>query len=66
MKSLPRIRLLEMKIRAGQIFLLLAFVAILLGVGGCTTNEPENASVRPWNSPQGWENGSPIQQQQHE
>jgi hypothetical protein len=55
-----------MKIRVGQFFLLLAFSAILMGVVGCATNEPENASVRPWNSPQGWENGMPIQQQQHE
>jgi hypothetical protein len=55
-----------MKIRAGQIFLLLVFGLILLGFSGCSTDEPENASVRPWNSPQGWENGMPIQQQQHE
>jgi neutral trehalase len=55
-----------MKIRAGQLLLLLAVGAILLGVGGCSTNEPENASVRPWDSPQGWENGMPIQNQQHE
>jgi neutral trehalase len=55
-----------MKIRGGQLILLLVFVAILLGVGGCSTNEPENASVRPWDSPQGWENAMPIQQQQHQ
>jgi len=55
-----------MKIRAGQLFLLLAFGAILLGISGCTTNEPENASVRPWNTPQGWEGGMPLMNQQHE
>jgi hypothetical protein len=55
-----------MKIRVGQMFLLLVFVAVLLGISGCSTDEPENASVRPWNSPQGWENGSPIMNQQHQ
>jgi len=37
--------------------LLLAFGAILVVVTGCATDDPENASVRPWNTPQGWENG---------
>jgi len=27
---------------------------------GCATTEPENESVRPWNSPIGWENGLPA------
>jgi hypothetical protein len=35
--------------------LLLALIA--LGVNGCTTTEPENASARPWNSPAGWQTG---------
>jgi len=37
--------------------LLLVLGAMLAAVGGCATDEPENASVRPWDSPQGWENG---------
>jgi type IV pilus biogenesis protein CpaD/CtpE len=37
---------------------------ILAGLSGCATNDPENASVRPWNAPQGWENGLPIEMQQ--
>ncbi|HLH52923.1 MAG TPA: hypothetical protein VKY92_04835 [Verrucomicrobiae bacterium] len=37
----------------------------LLGLGvfgfcGCaSTQDSENASVRPWNAPMGWENGLP-------
>jgi hypothetical protein len=55
-----------MKVRVGQLFLLLIFGAILLGVSGCTTNEPTNEAVRPWDTPQSWEGGMPIMQQQHE
>ena len=65
-KSRPRIRLPEMKLRAGKILFLLALVAILTSVSGCQTDDPSNASVRPWNTPQGWEGGLPIQNQQHE
>jgi len=57
MRSRPRIRLLEMKWRAVNWVLLLALGAILVAVSGCATDEPENASVRPWDTPQGWENG---------
>jgi hypothetical protein len=41
-----------------SILLALLFLAAL-GLSGCTTteNEYDNASVRPWNSPRGWENG---------
>lgn len=40
--------------------LLLVLIAMLVGgVIGCASNEPDNASVRPWDSPQGWENGVP-------
>jgi len=37
------------------------FVALtFLWVGGCaSTSDPDNASVRPWNAPMGWENGLP-------
>lgn len=35
---------------------LLAFFA--LGLVGCaTSDQSENMSARPWNSPKGWENG---------
>jgi len=55
-----------MKWRAVQRLCLFALGAVLLGVAGCSTNEPGNASVRPWNTPQGWEGGMPIMNQQHE
>lgn len=46
--------------------MLLALSAILAGMTGCATSEPENASVRPWNTPQSWENGmSGMMNQQH-
>jgi hypothetical protein len=45
---------------------LLALSAILAGLSGCATSEPDNASVRPWNTPQSWENGmSGMMNQQH-
>jgi hypothetical protein len=55
-----------MKRRAVNWFLLLLLAVIFAGASGCETNEPENNSVRPWNTPQSWEGGMPIQNQQHE
>jgi len=55
-----------MKLRAAQCFFLFVLGAILCGVSGCATNEPQNASVRPWNAPQGWEGGLPVDMGQHE
>jgi hypothetical protein len=44
-------------------------LAALLGLGcfagGCATDDPDNASVRPWNTPQGWEGGLGGMQTQH-
>jgi hypothetical protein len=39
------------------LLLLLAGLAVLTG---CASTESENASVRPWNAPQGWESGLPA------
>lgn len=39
--------------------LLLLFALLVLGASGCASKEPDNASVRPWDSPMGWENGIP-------
>jgi hypothetical protein len=39
--------------------LCILFALVLLGASGCASTEPDNASVRPWNSPMGWENGIP-------
>jgi uncharacterized protein YceK len=38
------------------LWLLLAVVSFF--VSGCATVESDNASVRPWNAPQGWENSA--------
>ena len=64
-RSRPRIRLAEMKNFSAQWLWPLLLGALLLGVSGCSTTEPENASVRPWNTPQGWESGMPMMNQQH-
>jgi hypothetical protein len=39
--------------------LLLPFLLAILVVvaSGCSSVEPDNASSRPWNSPQSWESG---------
>ena len=38
-------------------FLLLALAA--LGLAGCATNDSEDLSERPWNTPKNWETGLP-------
>lgn len=55
-----------MKVRAGHLILFLAIITILTGITGCKTNPPSNDSERPWNAPQGWEGGMPIQNEQHQ
>lgn len=37
--------------------LVLALAAVALA--GCASTDSENVSERPWNTPQGWENGLP-------
>ena len=66
MRFLPRIRLLEMKIRGAKLILLLALLALAATFCGCTSVESDNASVRPWNAPQGWENGLGGMDLQHQ
>ena len=61
-----RIRLPDMKRLAADWLWLLALGAVLWGVAGCATNDPDNASSRPWSTPQGWEGGMPMMNQQHE
>jgi hypothetical protein len=46
-----------MKICAVHFLLLLALVSLALAITSCASDEPDNASVRPWNAPQSWENG---------
>jgi hypothetical protein len=55
-----------MKCRAARWFLLLLLGVILAGASGCETNEPENDSVRPWNTPQSWEGTMPMMNTQHQ
>jgi hypothetical protein len=45
------------KRKAAAGLLLLVIGAAFLS--GCATSDPDNLSVRPWNSPKGWENGLP-------
>jgi hypothetical protein len=47
-----------MTFRAANCLLLLLLAAVALVISGCASDDPENASVRPWNSPATWENGA--------
>jgi len=51
--------------RAVKWFCLIALAAVVAGLSGCATEDPQNASVRPWNSPQSWEGGLPVDMGQH-
>jgi hypothetical protein len=51
--------------RVAKWFLVLSVGILLAGFTGCSTGEPQNASVRPWNAPQSWEGGLPIDMGQH-
>jgi hypothetical protein len=46
-----------MSFRPAHLFLFLALAFIAVFISGCATDDPENNSVRPWNTPQSWENG---------
>jgi hypothetical protein len=46
-------------VNAAHWLLLVLFGVIGLFLSGCASLEPENASARPWNQPQGWETGLP-------
>jgi type IV pilus biogenesis protein CpaD/CtpE len=46
------------------LFLLLLVLAAL-SLSGCASTESDNLSERPWNSPQGWENGIPNMSNQY-
>lgn len=48
-------RLLQVRLLA-----LAGLLVLVLSLTGCaSTQDSENASVRPWNAPMGWENGLP-------
>ena len=67
LRRIPRLRpnLPSMKVPAFRLLLLVALGAVLVSVGGCQSDDPENMSVRPWNAPKGWEGGMPIDTGQH-
>jgi hypothetical protein len=50
---------------AAKWFLVAALGALIAGMTGCSTGEPQNASVRPWNAPQSWEGTLPFDNGQH-
>ncbi len=66
MRSLRHIPLPDVKQPAARWLLLFLLGVLLVGATGCESTEPENDSVRPWNTPQGWEGGMPMMNQQHE
>jgi hypothetical protein len=55
------------KIRAVHLFLLLALAGFAALLSGCASTESDNASVRPWNTPEGWQGGAlgNMMDQQH-
>ena len=56
---------LDMLFRSVQWFLLLAVISLTVLISGCASEESENASVRPWNTPQDWEGGLGNMNTQH-
>jgi hypothetical protein len=54
-----------MKVSAVHLVLFLLLAAMVVGIAGCATDDPANESVRPWNAPQSWEGGMPMQNEQH-
>ena len=42
-----------------RLFFSLVLLVLVFEAVGCATNDPENLSSRPWNSPKTWENGLP-------
>jgi len=55
------------KVRITHLLLALVLVAFAAVISGCASTEPDNASVRPWNSPEGWQGGAlgDVMDQQH-
>jgi len=55
-----------MKIRGANLILLLALLGMVAAFCGCSSVESDNASVRPWNAPQSWENSLGGMDLQHQ
>ena len=43
----------------------LLLASAVFALAGCASPEGENLSERPWNTPQSWEGGMPVMNQQH-
>jgi type IV pilus biogenesis protein CpaD/CtpE len=56
-----------MKVRTSHLLLLVVLAAMAALISGCASTESDNASVRPWNSPEGWQGGAlgGMQDMQH-
>jgi hypothetical protein len=54
-----------MKTSAVYLVWLLFFAAIVMGISGCASSEPDNDSVRPWDAPANGGSAMPIQNEQH-
>jgi len=46
-----------MKVCATHVVLFAVITALVVLSVGCASTDPDNASVRPWNSPEGWQGG---------
>jgi len=51
---------LKMKFRAANFLWLLLLAMVALVISGCATDEPENASARPWNAPASWQQNGAL------
>jgi hypothetical protein len=47
-----------LQIKRHRLCLSLLLLVVGLGCVGCDTMDADNTSARPWNSPDGWQNGS--------
>jgi hypothetical protein len=45
-------------IKKKRVCLWLAILVVGFGGFGCATDEPDNVSSKPWNSPEGYQNGA--------
>jgi hypothetical protein len=55
------------KIRFAHLLLVMVLAALAMVISGCASTESDNASVRPWDTPEGWQGGAlgDMMNQQH-